>query len=151
MNLSSNAGETQDKSKRMSINILKAGLTGIVLGYLLALLLGRSVWLEMRFNIGLVIPGFTLLCILLSFWKRITLRYSVFFILELLSVAASLLIYRFESGALLVIPACLFREGCSLSSVSLGTINIILALILFAGNFIWMFYEIDWKLRRRVL
>ena len=133
------ANKIHDVSKGMFITLLKGGLSGLVLGYLLALLLGRSVWLEMRFNIGLAIPVCTLACILFSLWKRITIRYSVFLFLELLSVATFLFIYRFELDAFLIIPACLFREGCSLNFVGLGFINIILAVILFAGNFIWIF------------
>ena len=128
----------QDISKGMFITLLKGGLLGFVLGYLLASLLGRSVWLEMRFNLGFAIPVCSLACILVSLWKRITIRYSVFLFLELLSGATFLLIYRFEMDAFLIIPASLFREGFRLSSVRLGLINTILATILFAGNFLWI-------------
>jgi hypothetical protein len=149
MRLSPPANKVQDRSKGIFINLFGAFLFGIVLGCFLALILGRSVWLEMRFNLGLMIPVCALVCMLLSHWKRVTIRYSLFLFVELLLLIAFFLICRYEPGALLVIPACLFREGCSLTSLSLDSINIVLGLILFAGNFIWIFHEIDWKSRRR--
>jgi hypothetical protein len=133
------ANKIHDVSKGMFITLLKGGLSGLVLGYLLALLLGRSVWLEMRVNIGLAIPVCTLACILFSFWKRTTIRYAIFLFLELSLVVTFLFLYRFELDAFLVIPACLFREGCHLNFAGLGFINILLAVILFAGNFLWIF------------
>ena len=142
MELSIPVSKIQDISKGMFITLLKGGLSGFVLGYLLASLLGRSVWLEMRFNLGFAIPVCSLACILVSLWKRITIRYSVFLFLELLSGATFLFIYRFEMDALLIIPASLFREGFRLSSVRLGLINTILATILFAGNFLWILSRI---------
>jgi len=137
----------QDISKGMFITLLKGGLLGFVLGYLLASLLGRSVWLEMRFNLGFAIPVCTLACIFVSLWKRITIRYSVFLFLELLSVAIFFFIYPFKMGALLVIPACLLREGCFLGSLNLSVINLVLGLILLAGNVVWIFHEKDSILR----
>lgn len=147
MALTSSASKNLIRPITTLINLLKAGLFGVVLGYLLALLLGCSVWLEMRFNLGLMIPGCALGCVFLYLWKRITIRYSIFLFLELLSLIVFFLIYRFKPEALLVIPACLFREGCSLAVISLNFINIFLGFILFAGNFIWIFHEIGWKLR----
>jgi hypothetical protein len=139
MALSSFTDKAQIRPITILTNLLKAGLFGVVLGYFLALLLGRSVWLEMRFNIGLMIPVCTLACILFSVWKRITIRYSFFLFLELLTVVTFLFVYRFEMDAFLVIPGCLLREGCRLNFVGLGFINIFLGIILFAGNFIWIF------------
>ena len=102
------ADKIQALSRGRFITLLKGGLSGFVLGYLVALLVGRSVWLEMRFNTGLAIPVCTLACMLFSLWKRITIRYSIFLFLELLSIATFLLIYRFELSAFLIVPACLF-------------------------------------------
>ena len=144
------ADKIQDLSKGRFITLLKGGLSGFVLGYLVALLLGRSVWFEMRMNTGLAIPVCTLACILFSLWTRVTIRYSVFLLLELLSGATFLLIYRFEMDAFLIIPASLFREGFRLSSVSLGPINTILAIILFAGNSLWIFSRSSEPQRREV-
>jgi hypothetical protein len=149
MELSSSTSKGQNRSEGIFINLLRACLFGTVLGYLLGLILSRSVWLEMRFNLGLMIPVCTLACMFLSTWKRITLRYSVFLFLELLTVVTFLFICRLELDALLIIPASLFREGFSLTMISLDFINIILGFILFAGNFIWIFHDIDWKSRRR--
>jgi len=123
MEPSTPADKIQALFRGRSITLLKGGLSGFVLGYLVALLLGRSVWLEMRMNTGLAIPVCTLACVLFSLWKGITIRYPVFLLLELLSGATFLLIYRFEMDAFLIIPASLFREGFRLSSVSLGLIN----------------------------
>jgi hypothetical protein len=148
MGLSLSKNKTRDRSKVILINLLKGGLLGIVLGYFFALLLGRSVWVEMRFNLGLIIPVCTLACMLLFLWKRVCIRYSFFLFLELSSLIAFFLIYRFEPDALLVIPACLLREGCHLTWVSLYSINIVLGSILFTGNLVWIFHEICWKLRR---
>ncbi len=120
------------------IRLLKAGLLGFVLGFLLALWSARSVWLEMRFNIGTIIPATVLGCMLLSFCKRVRIRYSIFLFLQVIWVVVFFLIYPFETDALATIPACLLREGCLLAFVSLSWINLVLALILLAGNIIWM-------------
>jgi len=148
MGLSLPVCRTPGGSRRTFIPLLKAGFLGGILGYLLALFLGRSIWLEMHMNTGRMIPGFGLFGILFSFWRRFTVRYEAFLLLELISVATSFLVYRFESGAVLIIPACLFREGCGLTSVSVYTTNIILGATLFAGNLAWIFEEIHWKLRQ---
>jgi len=140
-----NKKKTRDRSKAILINLLKGGLLGIVLGYFFALLLSRSVWVEMRFNLGFIIPVCTMACMLLFLWKRVWIRYPFFLFLELLLLIVFFLIYRFEPEALLVIPACLLREGCRLTSVSLYSTNIILAAILFAGNLVWIFHEVCWK------
>ena len=133
--------KTPDRPRRIFTTLLKGGLSGGVLGYVLALLLGRSVWLEMHMNTGLMLPGFALLGMLFSFWRKFNLRYTTFLLLELISATASFLIYRFEWGALLVIPACLLREGCHLTSVSVYTANIILGAVLFAGNLGWILHD----------
>lgn len=128
-------------SKATFVYLLKAGLFGFVLGYLLAFLLGRSVWLEMRFNTGLVIPGAAAGSMFFSLLKKIKIRYPVFLLLQIISILVFFLLYPFEISTLTIIPGCLFREGCRLTSLGLPWINMILAFLLLAGNVIWIFHE----------
>jgi hypothetical protein len=124
------------------LRLMKAGLTGFVLGYLLALFLSQSVWLEMHLNLGMAVPTVTLGFILTASKKKVLLRFHVFLLLQAAAVLATLFLYRFDPGALRMIPACLFREGCGLASLSLLGSNLLIGFILLAGNGIWIRDEI---------
>lgn len=132
-----NANRIGHEAKATLMNVLKSGFAGIILGYIFALLLGQWLWVEMRFNIGIIVPGAAVFCMLLAFWKRFTIHYSLFFILEFILLITFLSIYKFQLGAFLIVPASLLREGCYLNFLNLAKINIILGLTLLMGNFVW--------------
>jgi len=133
-----NSNRIRHEAKATLMNVLKSGFVGIILGYILALLLVQWLWLEMRFNVGIIVPGSAVFCMLLAFWKRFTIHCSLLFILEFILLITFFSIYKFQLSAFLIIPACLLREGCYLNFLNLEKINIILGLTLLMGNFVWI-------------
>ncbi len=61
------------------INVLKGLLVGIALGTLLGILSGSWVWLEMRVNVGRMIPAVMLVCLIIAVSKKAVFRYRFFF------------------------------------------------------------------------
>jgi len=78
----------------MWIKFLKAGFLGLIIGYILAMLLNRWVWLEMRINIGAIIPGSIVFLFILAFWKKFNVSVRLLLCLEALFFAGFLLIIR---------------------------------------------------------
>ncbi len=107
---------------------------GLIVGCSLALVLSRSVWLEMRFTVGHVLPFSIVFCIIVCKRGWRPLRLALLPFLELLALSLLLMLYGVSSSTMLVIPAALFRDGFHLNALSLNTINYLLLLILGAGN-----------------
>lgn len=119
---------------------LLAGLClGLLAGCLLGLLADSWVWLGMRVNTGLLLPLGALLGGLAGLKKPwvATRHWLLAMQAALLAAAAGLL--GFDRQALLVVPACLLREGCHLPGMSLNITNALLACWLLAGNALWLF------------
>lgn len=106
----------------------------MTLGFLLALLSASWVWLEMRINTGLMIPSATFVCLAMAAWKGNIFNYRNFLFSQILLMIAFVLIYGFDSVALRVVPACLFREGFPITFMSIDTANVVLVAILSGGN-----------------
>ncbi|MBI5522782.1 MAG: hypothetical protein HY910_09150 [Desulfarculus sp.] len=118
---------------------LLAGLClGLLAGCLLALLAGRWVWLGMRVNTGLLVPLGALLGGLAGLKKPLGAARPWLLAAQAALVAAAAWLLGFDRQALLVVPACLFREGCHLPGLSLTTTNALLASWLLAGNALWL-------------
>ncbi len=111
-----------------------AGFMGLMAGYSLALVLSRSVWLEMRFTIGHVLPFFVVVFMIVCGRSSRPLRRALLPSLELLALFLLVTLYGVSSSTILVIPAALLRDGFHLNALSLSTINYLLLLILGAGN-----------------
>ncbi len=127
---------------------LKAGLTGLVAGYCLALVLGRSVWLDMRVTTGHVIPIFVACFVLSIPVRKRPVRLIPFLLLELLAAALLFSAYGFSSAALLIVPAGLFREGFHLNSLSLLKIDLFLLCFLGAANAVWICHALTMGRRK---
>jgi hypothetical protein len=106
---------------------------GLLVGYLAAAVLGRSVWLDMRVNTSLIIPILSLSGAIWGFFKEPPLPRGWFPGLEVLLLAVFWFIYR-DPGALTVIPAIKLREAFGLSFLSLSEANTALVILLAAGN-----------------
>ena len=117
-------------------NILKGGLAGMLLGFILALLSASWVWIEMRINVGLMIPSMTLVCMAVAAWRGSIFDMGTFLIFQLILLITFLSLYGFDYVALRVVPASLFREGFRAADMSLYVANIILVAILGSGNII---------------
>jgi hypothetical protein len=122
----------------LSGEYLKAGLTGLAAGYCVALVLGRSVWLDMRVTTGHVIPIFVASFVLSIRVRKQPVRLIPFLLLELLAAALLFSTYGFSSAALLIVPAGLFREGFHLNSLSLLKIDLFLLCFPGAANAVWI-------------
>jgi hypothetical protein len=114
--------------------LARGAFCGFVLGILLSLLAGSWVWLEMRVNLGLLIPGMTLVCLAVAArWENL-FSHRFFIFLQLLVIAAFIAIYGFDPVALRVVPASFFRQGIQAPGMSLDAANVALVMILTAGN-----------------
>lgn len=111
-----------------------AGFMGLMAGYSLALALSRSVWLEMRFTVGHILPLSIVVFVVLCKYRKRPLRLAFLPSTEVLALFLPLMLYGVTSSTVLVIPAALFRDGFHLSALSLSTVNYLLLLILGAGN-----------------
>ena len=120
------------------MRIVKIGFVGFLVSFLLAVLLGQSVWLEMRVRVGMVIPWFVLLFIFWGLRKRLRTTFFSVLLLQGVLLLTFLVAYHFQWGALTVVPATLVREGLYLTSLGLRQANVVLVLILAAGNAAWL-------------
>jgi hypothetical protein len=132
----------------LSGEYLKAALTGLVAGYCLALVLGRSVWLDMRVTTGHVIPIFAACFVLFIRVRKRPIRLTPFLLLELLAAVLLFSTYGFSSATLLIVPAGLFREGFHLSSLSLLKIDLFLLCFLGVANAVWIYHAVTRGRRR---
>ena len=116
------------------MRIVKTGFVGFLVGLLLAALLSQSVWLEMRIHVGKLIPWVTVVSIFLGLRKKVDSSFLVVLLLQGVLLLTFLFVYHFQWGALRVIPASLMREGIYLTGLSLQQANVVLVLLLAAGN-----------------
>lgn len=121
---------------------LKAALMGLAAGYCLALLIGRSVWLEMRINVGHIIPISSACFVLLLGARKRPLKLIPFLLLEVITAAILFSIYGFSSSTILIVPAALFREGFHLNSLSLMKINLFLLCLVGVANAVWIYHAV---------
>ncbi len=98
-------------------------LIGLVSGYFLAFLLGQSIWLEMRLNIGWALPFMTTSGAVFFAWRKISLAYGWFFTLQTVTFALLFGFYGFATGPLLIVPACLLREGFFVDKADIGMVK----------------------------
>jgi hypothetical protein len=124
---------------------LKAALTGLVAGYCLAFVLGRSVWLDMRVTIGHALPISLASFVLVLNVRKRPVRLIPFLLLELLAVSVLFATYGFSSSTMLIVPASLFREGFHLNSLSLLKIDVFLLCLLGAANAAWIYQVVRMK------
>ncbi len=117
---------------------MKIGFVGFLVSFLLALLLSQNVWLEMRIQVGKLIPWLVLLCIFLGLRKNVNAGFPAVLLLQGVLLLTFLVVYQFQWSALTVIPATLMREGLYLASLSLRKANVVLVLILASGNVAWL-------------
>ncbi len=120
----------------MIVRVGKFLFLGLFFGYLTALILSRSIWLEMRVNTSMAIFIFTVLGGMIGLWKNLHLQKKWFWSIEILIIIMFYLIYR-DFGAFMVIPAVRFKEAFFLGSLSLHQANAILILLMVIGNVLW--------------
>lgn len=123
---------------------VKNGFIGFLVGFFLTTLLSQWLWLEMRINIGMLIPCCVILAILLGLRKRFSMNFPSVVLLQCLLFLAFLFAYNFQWAPLLVVPATLVREGLYLTSLSLKRANVLLGIVLVTGNVVWISSSTLW-------
>jgi len=119
----------------------------LLIGFLLAIISFQSFWLEMRVNIGLLIPVYTAVfyAAFYSVMKRvehINGKHKLFAFGSLLaSSAASLMLLGPER--IKVVPAAIVREGLNLVHVKYSYINLAICVFLLAGLIIILTQRVD--------
>jgi len=126
---------------RMLAIILEGALIGFTLGLILAVLAGSWVWLEMRVNVGLLIPAATFLCPVSTFWMRKAFSYSLFLMVQVFLLIVLIGIYGVDAGALCAVPAYLFREGFHGTGLTLATAGLMVGGIFLGGNLLWIAFS----------
>jgi len=116
------------------MKILRLAFIGLLAGFILSIIAGRSIWLEMRINTGLFLPLATVIAIIAGTLLKRQVPAKVAVAMEILLVFQLLLVYGFDPDALLVVPASIFREGFFLHGLAFFRLNCILAAILLLGN-----------------
>ena len=111
---------------------------GFIAGYLLAFVLGQSVWLEMRVNIGWAVPLVIVIGACIFAWRKAELKYGWFLLLQTATLAVFFSLYGFSLAPLGIVPGCLLREGFFMDSADIGMVNIFQLSILIVGNGWWL-------------
>lgn len=122
----------------------------IVIALLLSFLSFKNTWLEMRVNIGWLIPLYTIILYIIFYIiskrskKVVILKYKVLTIGNLIGCSIiSAVILGIES--IKIVPAAIIREGLMIRHVSLNTINVILVVFLIIGLLIILMQKKDDK------
>ncbi len=117
--------------------LFRGAAVGFTAGFLMATLALSWVWLEMRVNVGLVIPIAALLCAMFALWKGYRFPYRLFLFLQCLLIALFLFRYGFDGFALRTVAASLFREGFLWKGLPLETAALLVGGVFFSGNIFW--------------
>jgi len=107
-------------------------------GMLVSILAFQNTWLEMRMNIGIIIPIFMALCLIVGILLKkagkeqlLSLSKAFTIINVLICTVMSLLVLGFER--IQVVPASIVREGLKITYVSFDSMNIALLILVFGG------------------
>ncbi len=112
---------------------------GFIWGMLIAIMAFQNEWLEMRVNIGLIIPAvmFLVTAVVLLMKKPLNLSGRFTAVNLFVGVWAAFLILG--SKRLLVVPAAMIREAIKMTDLGFSTINLVLIIGLIAGlTAIWV-------------
>ena len=121
--------------------IFKGALIGFALGLAIAVGAASWVWLEMRVNVGLLLPAATALCVMPAIGKERAFPYPLFLIAQIILGVTLLVIYGPDTGALWSIPAYIFREGFHGTGLTLKTAELMVWGILLGGNILWIAFS----------
>ncbi len=116
------------------MKILRLTFIGLLAGFILSILAGRSIWLEMRVNTGLLLPLAAVITIIAGTFSTRQVPTLAAIGMEIFLVCLLLFVYGWDPDALLIIPASTFKEGFFLSAFDVRTLNSILAAVFLAGN-----------------
>ena len=123
----------------------KCIFNGFVIGMFAAVLASKSVWLEMRMNLGYVIFGVWALITAISLFLVYsgTQRNLFNWITTLVILAAALAgsLIALGPARLTRVPASLLREGLSMSGVPLTTWNILLLVVMILSTILIVAYD----------
>jgi len=106
---------------------------GFIWGLLAAVMAVNSLWLDMRINLGLIIPLVILISIIagLTAGKQVVIKRN--FTLANLILCFMLTFLVLGGERLAVVPASIIREGIKITSIGFPVINLALILSLALG------------------
>lgn len=108
-------------------------------GLLAAVLATRSLWLDMRINVGLIIPAIVLISVIVGLITKNKLIMTFRFTLVNLVSCAVLTFLALGTKRLAVVPASILRESIHSTSASFSIINWVLLICLASGLIvIWL-------------
>ena len=122
------------------MKILKMLYNGIIWGLLTAVIAFKSTWLEMRMNIGYIIPLLMIAVLIVGFligvirqeYKFID-RMGFGFSMVNLIISSIIAITILGLDRIAVVPAAIVREGIKATGISFPIINTIIVIILLLG------------------
>jgi hypothetical protein len=112
---------------------------GLIWGLLAAVMVTRNLWLDMRINVGLIIPLVILITIIVGFIAKNKLGTASGFTLVNLISCFILTYLVLGTIRLAVVPASIIRETIKMTGLSFSVINWFLIIVLALGlMIIWV-------------
>lgn len=126
------------------MKLYKLIYNSFIWGMLISILAFQNVWLEMRMNIGIIIPIFMVLTLILGILlkkvgKEHLLKLNVTFTVINLLVCTIISLLVLGMERILVVPASIVREGFKCTNISFDIMNIILIILLIGGLILCFF------------
>ena len=107
-----------------------------LLSLLIAFIMFKNVWLEMRINVGTALFILWILFFII-FYKIFFIKNTVIFSIINLIVSIIISLIILKPSGLITVPSSIIREGLRLTSVlSLNFINIVLIIFVIGGIFL---------------
>lgn len=106
---------------------------GFIWGLLVAVMATRSLWLDMRISIGMIIPTIILFTIIVGLIAKNRLIITLKFTLVNLILCFVLTFLILGTKRLAVVPASIIRESIKMTSMSFSIVNWVLLISLALG------------------
>lgn len=117
---------------------------GFIWGLLAAVMATRSLWLDMRISIGLIIPTIILFTIIVGLIAKNRLIITLKFTLVNLILCFILTFLVLGTKRLAVVPASIIRESIKMTSISFSVVNWVLLISLALGLIvIWLWRPVS--------
>jgi hypothetical protein len=115
------------------MKLFKLIYNSFIWGLLVAILAFQSEWLEMRMNVGLIIPVVMIISTLGLYIYRNNFDVNMKFSTVNLCASWLLTVIVIGSDRIKTLPASILREAVGMTSIKFGTLNIIISIILIGG------------------
>jgi hypothetical protein len=124
-------------------------LAGASLGFALAIALEQWVWLDMRFNTGLLMPLAVLAGITAGYIRKKIDPFTGFICL-LVFVLTVLIVARGDLYFISIVPGATFREGIGLPDLPLKIADVLVLFLLLSSFVVFVFFRRGGKIPESV-